>query len=72
MLHVITGTTLSLCPIVLERGVDVNALTIHGYSPLAHALKRCYWRMDQVQKTLAEQGGKNIRNWREEEYSLEE
>ncbi|KAF5644142.1 hypothetical protein F25303_6075 [Fusarium sp. NRRL 25303] len=72
MLHVIKGTNLSLCPILLERGVDVNALTIHGYSPLAHALKRYCWRMGQVRKALGEQGGKNIRNWREEEYNLEE
>lgn len=40
MLHRANDDTLSLCPVLLERGVDVNALTIEGWSPLAFALNR--------------------------------
>jgi ankyrin repeat protein len=60
MLHGIADDTLSLCPILLERGVDVNALTIHGCSPLALALPR--YCTSRVAKLLVKKGGKNIRN----------
>lgn len=94
MLHAMDVNTLSLCPILLERGVQVNALTTEGWSPIAFTLSRIseirernrnreteYYLvrlalseiqgMRQVIKLLIEKGGKNIRNWQEEEYSLE-
>lgn len=95
MLHAMNLNTLSLCPILLERGVPINALTTEGWSPIAFTLSRIskirernlnreteYYfvklalseiqAMREVIKLLVEKGGKNIRNWQEEEYSLEE
>ncbi|KAI1014180.1 hypothetical protein LB504_008873 [Fusarium proliferatum] len=94
MLHAMNLNTLSLCPILLERGVPINALTTEGWSPIAFTLSRIskirernrnrkpeYYSvrlalseiqaMRRVIKLLVEKGGKNIRNWQEEEYSLE-
>ncbi|KAF5982635.1 Pfs NACHT ankyrin domain-containing protein [Fusarium coicis] len=70
MIHAMRDDTLSLCPILQERGVDINALTTGGWSALAIALQSGSFYKIELPKMLAEQGGKNIRNWREEEYRL--
>lgn len=71
MLHQVDSRNRDFCPFLLDREIDINALSIHGWSPLAYCLSS-KWLSKKVSKLLVEKGGKNIRNWREEEYSLED
>ncbi|CZR40857.1 uncharacterized protein FPRO_10445 [Fusarium proliferatum ET1] len=71
MLHQVDGRNRDFCPFLLDREIDINALSIQGWSPLAYCLSS-KWLPKKVSKLLVEKGGKNIRNWREEEYSLED